>query len=152
LDAVLYTNDVQPRHCVELIKKVIGDVKGKVIVMLGLAFKPDTDDVRYTRALPIIEQLVAAGARVKAYDPMATPNFQRLTDVPVEYAASWKEALKDADLAVVQTSWQEIQAITAEDFKRLMKTPIVIDGRRTYKPSEMIAQGIQYYGIGWKNR
>jgi len=60
--------------------------------------------------------------------------------------------LRDADLAVVQTSWPEIQAITAADFKRLMKTPIVIDGRRTYPPSTMIAQGIQYYGIGWKNR
>jgi UDPglucose 6-dehydrogenase len=152
LDAVLSTNDVQPRHCVELVQHALGDLEGKVIAVLGLAFKPDTDDVRYTRALPIIEQLVAAGAHVRAYDPLATPNFQQLTDAPVEYAASWEEALRDADLAVVQTSWPEIQGITATDFKRLMKTPIIIDGRRTYPPSTMIAQGIQYYGIGWKNQ
>jgi len=151
LDSVLYTNELQPMHFVELIKDAVGTLDGKVISFLGLSFKPNTDDTRATRALPIIEKLYEEGARVKAYDPKAMEKFKRLTDLPVEYCENWEEALRGADLAVVQSDWREIRDIKAKDFKRLLNSPIVVDGRRTYDPKSMISEGVKYYGIGWRN-
>lgn len=152
LDSVLYTNELQPMHLVELIKKAADPLKGKVVALLGLSFKPNTDDVRATRALPIIERLLEEGAKVNAYDPRAISNFKLLTDLPIKYCENWEDALKDADLAVVQGDWEEIRNIKAENFKRFLKDPIVVDGRRTYDPIEMISKGIKYYGVGWKNK
>jgi len=152
LDSVLYTNELQPMHFVELIRDAVGSLEGKVVAFLGLSFKPNTDDTRATRALPIIEKLYEEGARVKAYDPKASGKFMALTALPIKFMDSWEEALKDADFAVIQTSWKEIKDIEAEDFKRLLKKPIVIDGRRTYNPEELLLKGITYRGIGWKNR
>lgn len=152
LDSVLYTNELQPMHFVELIKDAVGTLEGKLVAFLGLSFKPNTGDTRGTRALPIIEKLYLEGAKVKAYDPKAINNFKRLTDLPLEYYGNWEEALRDADLAVVQSDWREIRDIKAEDFKRLLKSPVLVDGRRTYDPTEMLSEGVKYYGIGWKNR
>ena len=151
LDSVLYTNELQPMHFVDLIKDTVGSLEGKTIAFLGLSFKPDTDDTRETRALPIIEKLYEEGAHVKAYDPKAFDKFKKLTDLPIEYMDTWKDALKNADFAVVQSDWQEIRDIKPKDFKRLLKNPIVIDGRRSYDPEELIKNGIIYRGIGWKN-
>jgi UDPglucose 6-dehydrogenase len=151
LDSVLYTNELQPMHFVELIGNAVGSLDGKIIAFLGLSFKPNTGDTRETRALPIIEKLYEEGAKVKAYDPKAINNFKRLTDLPVEYYENWEDALRDADVAVVQSDWEEVRNICAEDFKRLLKSPIVVDGRRTFNPSDMILKGVKYYGIGWKN-
>lgn len=151
LNAVLYTNELQPMHFVDLIKETVGSLKGKTIAFLGLSFKPDTDDTRETRALPIIKKLYEEGAHVKAYDPKAYYKFKPLTDLPIEYMDSWEDALRNADFAVVQSDWKEIRDIKAEDFKRLLKNPIVIDGRRSYDPIELIRNGVIYRGIGWKN-
>ena len=151
LDSVLYTNDIQPMHFVDLIEDAVGDLEGKRIAFLGLSFKPNTGDIRATRALPIIEKLIEKGATVKAYDPKAIENFKRLTDLPVEYYESWEKALKDADFSVVQSDWQEIKDINPQDFKKLLKKALIIDGRRTYDPKILATEGILYYGIGWKN-
>ena len=151
MDGVLYTNELQPMHFVDLIKDTVGNLKGKTIAFLGLSFKPDTDDTRSTRALPIIKKLYQEGAHVKAYDPKAYYKFKPLTDLPIEYMDTWEDALKDSDFAVVQSDWQEIRDIKPNDFKRLLKNPIVIDGRRSYSPEELIKNGITYRGIGWKN-
>jgi UDP-glucose 6-dehydrogenase len=83
---------------------------------------------------------------------MAIDTFQAATGFPIEYHGEWEAALHHADLAVIQTDWPEIRDIQAEDFKRLLRNPIVVDGRRTFEPTELIAQGIRYYGIGWKNQ
>jgi UDPglucose 6-dehydrogenase len=152
LDSVLYTNELQPMHFDELIKDAVGTLEGKLVAFLGLSFKSNTGDVRGTRALPIIEKLYLEGAKVKAYDPKAINNFKRLTDLPLEYYGNWEEALRNADLAVVQSDWREIRDIKAGDFKRLLKSPVLVDGRRTYDPTEMLSEGVKYYGIGWKNR
>ena len=151
LDSVLYTNEIQPMHFVELMRDTVGGLDGKVVAFLGLSFKPNTDDIRATRALPVIERLYEEGARVKAYDPKAIENFKRLTDLPVEYCGEWEDALKGADFAVVQSDWEEIREIEPESFRRLLREPIVVDGRRTYDPVELISKGVRYYGIGWKN-
>ncbi|UCG68471.1 MAG: UDP-glucose/GDP-mannose dehydrogenase family protein, partial [Thermoplasmata archaeon] len=151
LKSVMKTNEIQPEHFIDLIIEAIGQIKNKKIAFLGLSFKPDTDDVRETRALPIINHLYNKGAKIKAYDPQAIKNFQQITDIPIEYYDSWEQALQDSDCAVIQTEWKEVKEIKAEDFERLLKTPIVIDGRRTYDANLFISKGIEYYGIGWKN-
>jgi len=151
LDSVLYTNKIQPMHFVDLIEDAVGDLEGKVVAFLGLSFKPDTGDIRATRALPIIKKLYEKGATVEAYDPKAIANFKRLTNLPINYHESWEEALRDSDFAVIQSEWQEIKDIQPEDFKTLLKNPLIIDGRRTYDPLKLKSEGITYHGIGWKN-
>jgi len=151
LDAVLYTNELQPMHLVDLIKHTVGNLKGKTVAFLGLSFKPDTDDTRETRALPIIKKLYQEGAHVKAYDPKAYNKFKLSTDLPIEYMDTWEDALKNADFSVIQSDWQEIRDIKPQDFKRLLRTPVVIDGRRSYDPEYLIKNGVTYRAIGWKN-
>lgn len=152
LDAVLEVNETQPLRVVELAKKKANGVSDKRIALLGLSFKPDTDDVRYTRALPIAEALLDSGAEVVAYDPKAIDNFKKLTDKPITYVSTAEEALKDADICIIQSDWQEFRSLTAKDFKELMKTPLIIDGRRSFDPNKIIEEGVAYYGIGWKNK
>ncbi|UCH88334.1 MAG: UDP-glucose/GDP-mannose dehydrogenase family protein [Thermoplasmata archaeon] len=153
LDAVLAVNETQPLRLVELAKQAAGGVlKGKEVALLGLAFKPDTDDIRETRAVPILNALVEQGAKVRGYDPEAMENFKAAVDKPMVYAKSAKEALEGADICIIQTEWNEIKELTAEDFKSLMKTPVVVDGRRTFDdPQGIIDAGVKYLGIGWKN-
>jgi UDPglucose 6-dehydrogenase len=152
MQAILDVNKTQPLRIIEIADEKLGGVKGKRVALLGLSFKPDTDDVRYTRALPIAEALIDSGAEVTAYDPQATENFKKLTDKPITYTESAKEAISQADICIIQSGWKEIKDLTPSDFKGLMKSPVILDGRRTYDPVELIDQGITYYGIGWKNR
>ena len=152
LDSVLYTNELQPMYFVELINRAVGTINEKVVAFLGLSFKPNTDDTRETRALPIIQKLHELGAKIKAYDPKAIENFKRLIDLPIEYYEDLVETLRDSDVAVIQSDWKEIRDIKADDFKRLLRKPIVVDGRRTYDPQELLDNGVKYLGIGWKNQ
>ncbi len=151
LNAVLEVNETQPLRVIELAEKEVGSLSGKSVALLGLSFKPDTDDVRFTRALPIAEALVDKGAEVVAYDPKAIENFKKLTKKSITYAATAKEALKDADICIIQSDWQEFKSLTVQDFKELMKKPLIIDGRRTFDPAQHLDHGITYLGIGWKN-
>jgi len=151
LDSVLYTNDIQPMHFVDLVEEAAGNLEGKNVAFLGLSFKPNTGDIRATRALPIIRKLVEKGAIIKAYDPKAIENFKRITNLPIEYFEYLEEALTDSDFAVIQSDWQEIKNIKPSEFKRLLKKALIIDGRRTYDPNVFVSEGITYYGIGWKN-
>lgn len=149
--AILDVNKTQPLRVIEIANNKLGGVSKKRVALLGLSFKPDTDDVRYTRALPIAESLIAGGAEVIAYDPKATENFKKLTQIPITYVSTAKEALKDADICVIQSDWEEFKDLSPSDFKELMKNPIILDGRRTFNPQKFIEEGITYYGIGWKN-
>jgi UDPglucose 6-dehydrogenase len=151
MQAILDVNKTQPHRILEIANEKLGGVTDKQIALLGLSFKPDTDDVRYTRALPIAEALISEGAKVMAYDPQATENFKKLTEKPINYVGSAKEALKDADICIVQSDWKEFRELTPADFKGLMKEPVILDGRRTYDPENFKKEGITYYGIGWKN-
>jgi nucleotide sugar dehydrogenase len=151
LNAILDVNETQPLRILELAEKNFGPLNNKKIALLGLSFKPDTDDVRYTRALPIAEGFIDKGAQVTAYDPKAIENFKKLTEKNITYAESTKEALKDADICIIQSDWSEFKSLTPQDFKELMKTPLLIDGRRTYDPQKFISEGVTYVGIGWKN-
>jgi UDPglucose 6-dehydrogenase len=148
LDAVLQGNEAQPREVVRLAKEALGNLKGKRIALLGLAFKADTDDVRATRALPIWQALRRAGADVVCWDPVAGPNFQALAGKGCVLAPSLEAALDGAHGAVVQAEWPHLQALGPQDFVKRMARPLVVDGRRTWDPAAMRAGGVDYRAIG----
>lgn len=127
LRAVLEVNEEQPHRLVALLEKKAGILSGKRIAILGLAFKDNTDDVRDSRAIPVIQELQKKGARVVAFDPMAGPNMQKIFPA-IEYAGSAGEALKGADGCLVMTEWPEFGSIDTEF--ELMAHRVVIEGRR----------------------
>ena len=118
------------------------EVEGKLVAVLGLSFKPGTDDVRNSRAIPVVERLQERGATVTAYDPVATENAEAYLD-DVTYADSAAAALNGADGAVVVTDWDEFAAL--DEAFDAMASPIVVDGRRIVERRE----GITYEGLTW---
>ena len=149
LESVLQINDDQPRHAVELLEDEIGDLKGKRIALLGLAFKPGTDDMRYAPSIRISEHLTDRGASVIGYDPVAEDEAKRVMGDLIMFADTYFDALTGADAAIVATEWEDIAAIEKETFVKYMKTPVVIDGRRVYDPKEY-SNSIKLRSIGRK--
>ncbi len=152
--AALAQNQVQPGVIASMARMAMdGDVIGKRVALLGLAFKPETDDVRETRALPIYRQLTEWGARVVCHDPRAITNFVELAmeeGLPEPPTASdLDEALSGADLAVVQTEWDEYRRLEPSRLTRLMATPVVVDARRALDPEAMEREGVTYLGVGY---
>jgi UDPglucose 6-dehydrogenase len=137
LKAVMEVNEKQPNRLIKLLCARIGNFSGKKIAVLGLAFKDNTDDIRDSRAIPVIQELLQRGARVAAYDPVAIPNMRRIFP-SIEYFGSAAEALNDADACLVMTEWPEFGKIDKE-FEQ-MKTRVIIEGRRilTYEDVEGI--------------
>ncbi len=126
LDAVLKVNDLQPLRMISLLEEKIGTISGKRIAVLGLAFKDNTDDIRESRSIPVLEKLLALGAKPVCYDPMAAEAMKKL--IPsAEYVLTAADALKDADGCLVMTEWPEFSKLESEF--DLMKTRAVIDGR-----------------------
>jgi len=141
LDAAVAVNDRQPERLLGLVDEHV-DVEDERVAVLGLAFKPGTDDTRHSRAIPVIEGLLDRGARVVGYDPVATDAMrERFPDI--EYASSAAEAVTDAVGALVVTGWDEFAAL--DDEFDAMKTPVVVDGRRVIQRRE----GITYEGLTW---
>ncbi len=136
LTSVLDINADQTIHVVSLLKKELPDIKGKRIALLGLAFKPGTDDMRFAPSIRIAHHLIDEGASVIGYDPVAEIEAEKILGNSIDYASGVEEALYDADAAIIITEWDEISTIKVEDFKKYMKTPIIIDGRRVYNPEE----------------
>lgn len=131
-------------------KKMLGDVNGKTIAILGLAFKPDTDDMREAPSITIINELHAQGATIKAYDPVAMDNSKAIFSnlERVEFTENAYDAVKDADLTVVVTEWNEFKQLSISKLLELMKTPNIVDGRNIYEPEKMKAKGFNYIGVG----
>lgn len=146
--AVLEINERQPQEAIRLLEHALGGLADKSVALLGLAFKPDTDDVRETRALPLYRALRAAGARVICWDPLAVKNFQRLVGDPVDATEDLRQALTGRDAAVIQTEWTQLRDLPADDWKRLLRNPVVVDGRRSVDAAGLVAAGIRYYAIG----
>ena len=136
LDSVEGVNKTQPYKAVELCKSFLTDLKEKNIAILGLAFKPDTDDMREAVAVPIIHQLLKECANITAYDPVAVPNAKSIFQDKIKYASSAIQCLKNADCCILVTEWSEFKNLTPEDFTKNMKQPILIDGRRIYDSGE----------------
>jgi UDPglucose 6-dehydrogenase len=129
------------------VKNELKTLKEKKIAILGLAFKPDTDDMREARSTKIINQLLKQGAKITAYDPMATSNAKKILKEKVNYASSAIECLKNADCAILVTEWKEFKKLEPQHFIQNMRKPILIDGRRIYNP-EKFSKKLRYIAIG----
>ncbi len=147
LDSVEQVNKMQPLKAVEFCKEKLGNLEGKKIAILGLAFKPDTDDMREARVIPIINQLLKEGASVTAYDPVAMPIAKSLFKNQIEFAASAINCLKNMDCCILVTEWPEFKKLTPEDFIKNMRQPVLIDGRRVYDP-EIFGRKITFVALG----
>jgi UDPglucose 6-dehydrogenase len=146
-NAVEDVNNVQPYQAVRLAEKLIGDLAGKRVAVLGLAFKPDTDDMRETVSIKVINKLLEEGASVVAYDPKAVVNARYVFGDKIEYTKSSVECLEDAECCIVVTEWDEFKQLEPEDFIKHMKSPLVIDGRRIYNPQKF-SRRLKFAAIG----
>ena len=147
LAAVEKVNKIQPLKAVRFCKQQLGKLEGKNIAILGLAFKPDTDDMREARVIPIINQLLKEGANVTAYDPVAMGVAKNIFQDRIQYASSVISCIKNADCAILVTEWDEFKKLTPEDFIKHMKQPILMDGRRIYDP-EAFTSKMKFVAIG----
>ncbi|HJX04591.1 MAG TPA: UDP-glucose/GDP-mannose dehydrogenase family protein [Thermoplasmata archaeon] len=147
LSTLLTVNETQPSEGIYLLESEIGDLRGKRIAVLGLAFKGGVDDTRETRAVPLITALLSRGASVVAYDPMAMNNFIKLMPT-IEYAASPTECLKGADGCVVQADWPQFRKLGRKEFSQ-MKRAVLVDGRRFMDPGAVEKSGAVYLGVGY---
>ncbi len=126
------------------------DLAGKTIAIWGLSFKPETDDMREAPSLVLIKKFLAAGCRVKAYDPVAMTETMRKIGNVIEYTKGEYEALEGADCLLLVTEWKEFRVPNLDLMKKLMKNKLIFDGRNIYDATEMRAAGFEYYGIGIK--
>jgi len=149
LRAVEEVNEAQKSILFDKVQKRFdGDLQGKKVAIWGLAFKPDTDDMREAPSLVLIEKLLAAGASVSVYDPIAMEECKRRIGDVVTYAKDIYDAALDADALMVVTEWKEFRLPSWAVLKRTMKQPILIDGRNIYDRHELAEQGFQYSCIG----
>jgi len=147
IKSVKEVNEAQPYKAVELAKRTLSDLEGRRIAILGLAFKPNTDDIRESVSIKIIDKLLEGGANVVAYDPAAMNNTKKLLGNHIDYASSAIECIKGADCCIVATEWDEFKQLKPDDFIHHMKTYIVVDGRRIYDPEEY-SRKVKFTAIG----
>lgn len=147
LEEVERINDRAKRDIVQKARRLLTDVRGKTIAILGLAFKPDTDDMRDAPAITIIELLQKDGAKIRAYDPQATRNAMNLL-TNVTFCKSPYDAARDADLAIIVTEWNEFKEMNLIKFKKIMRVPNLLDGRNIYEPNKLKKMGFVYIGVG----
>ena len=148
-EAARKVNFEQRRRIVEKLHNVLKTLNGKTIGILGLAFKPNTDDIREAPALDIISQLVAEGANIRAHDPIAISNAQQnLNHITVDFVEDVYQLSYDADALLLVTEWEQYQKLELRKLAKHMKTPIFIDGRNVFSPHDTMAAGFHYIGVG----
>ena len=148
LNSVIEVNDNQKVIIIPKMKEVLGDLKGKKVAMWGLAFKPDTDDIREAPSLYIIDKLLEEGANITAFDPEAMENVKGLLGDKIDFANDHYEVLKDADCLLIVTEWSVFRTPEFEKIKSSLKKPLIFDGRNLYEPRSMKEEGIEYHSIG----
>jgi UDPglucose 6-dehydrogenase len=148
LKAVEAVNVSQKTRLAAKMKKHFGSLKGRVVAVWGLAFKPKTDDMREAPSIALIESLLAAGAAVQVYDPEAMAVAKKHFGSRVTYADANYQALKGADALAIVTEWNEFRRPDFERMRSLMKTPVIFDGRNLFVPAQMKQNGFTYYSIG----
>ena len=145
LAAVIEVNELQKRRVIQKLQKHLGKLRGKKIALLGLAFKAGTDDMREAPSLVLASRLLAEGAEVRAWDPVARPGELMKGAV---FADTVAEAVRDADAAVIVTEWDELKELATKEVRESMARPLIIDGRNLLDPAETRAAGFAYEGIG----
>ena len=149
LRAVKDINEDQKRWIVRRAEEELWNLGGKTVALLGLAFKPDTDDMRFAPSLDIIASMQERGAKIKVYDPVAMPNAKKLLK-GVTFCKSAYDCIKDADCLAVVTEWPEFKNLDLEKVRSLLRHPIVVDGRNLFDPVKMSALGFTYKSVGRK--
>ncbi|MEZ5344066.1 MAG: UDP-glucose/GDP-mannose dehydrogenase family protein [Pyrinomonadaceae bacterium] len=147
VDAVVEANERQRQAMLPKIEALVGDLNGKNIGVLGLSFKPETDDMRESPAIDIINEMVSRGASVKAFDPVAVTEAKHYLP-SIDYAENEYEAIEGADALVIITEWNQFRALDMEKVKRLLKSPKIADLRNIYEPKDMRELGFEYVGVG----
>ena len=148
IKAAIEVNENQKLKLIKKARKHYETFEGLNVAVLGLTFKPNTDDLREAPSLENIPILIEDGANVKVYDPVGENNFKKLYPTEIKYCDNIEETLKDTDICFIFTEWDEIKKIKPEEYKELMKTPLVYDGRNIYDLKEMKESGVEYYSIG----
>tara|TARA_Y100000758_G_scaffold188616_1_gene134413 strand:- start:197 stop:1510 length:1314 start_codon:yes stop_codon:yes gene_type:complete len=151
VEAAIKTNASQKVRMVDKLKRIMGgSFKGKTVAVLGLAFKPQTDDVREAASIVIVSNLAESGATVQAYDPIAMDNFKN--HFPnIQYFDSWQDAVKNADACILLTEWNEFRGMDLNKLKDLMKTPVLLDTKNIISIQELESRGFTYDNIGRKS-
>ena len=150
LRSVVEINRERAAHLAGMMEKALAPMDDKTVAVLGLAFKPNTDDMREAKSLEVIRLLHAAGARIRAYDPVAMGNARPLVPGSVVFSHSAYDAAEGADAIVLLTEWNEFKFLNLERLRRLLRRPLIFDGRNLYEPERMRRLGFEYYSIGRK--
>ena len=150
IKATIEVNENQKYKLFRKAKQEFGSLKGMKVAVLGLTFKPGTDDLREAPSIPNVRRLLDEGAEIVAYDPVGVDNFKKIYPTEVTYVNSPEETLKNADMAFIFTEWKEIKSIDLNKYVSLMKTPIIYDGRNCYDIEEVKNNNVDYYSIGRK--
>src|SRR5438067_1019274 len=143
LNAVIEVNELQKRRVVQKLQRHLGRLGGKRVALLGLAFKPNTDDTREAPSLVLASRLIAEGAEVRGWDPIARPELQGVT-----LCATPLEAVTGADAAVIVTEWPQLRTFPSEETRKAMRHPLIVDGRNHLDPAAVRARGFAYEGTG----
>jgi UDPglucose 6-dehydrogenase len=151
LKAVLDINRERVEHFVDTIRQGLGDLEGKTLGILGLAFKPNTDDMREAKSMEILRNLLSAGAHLKAYDPAAMENAKRMFP-DITYCQSAYQAAEESDALIIVTEWREFKLLDMEKLRKLLKRPLIFDGRNIYNIERMVTAGFDYFSIGRPGR
>ena len=150
IDAAITTNNIQKTRMVEKLNNLIGgDFSGKTIGVLGLAFKPNTDDVRESSSIEMIQSILDGGGKVKAYDPIANKSMQNIFP-DLDYLHSWEETCDGVDAMVIMTDWNEFRGMNLKKLKKIMKTPLVLDTRNILSMDKLSEYGFQFDNVGRK--
>ena len=150
IDAAITTNNIQKTRMVEKLNNLIGgDFSGKSIGVLGLAFKPNTDDVRESSSIEMIQSILDGGGKVKAYDPIANKSMQNIFP-DLNYLHSWEETCDGVDAMVIMTDWNEFRGMNLKKLKKVMKTPLVLDTRNILSMDKLSEYGFQFDNVGRK--
>lgn len=147
VDSVIEANERQRQAMISKIEKLTGDLNGKQIAVLGLSFKPETDDMRESPATDIIRELLAKGAKICAYDPVAMNEAKHYLP-EIDYAENEYAAIENADALVFMTEWNQFRALDMKKVKGLLKSPKIADLRNIYEPKDMREMGFDYVGVG----
>jgi UDPglucose 6-dehydrogenase len=148
LRAVVEINQERTQHLVGMTRKALGGLEDRTVGVLGLAFKPNTDDMREAKSLDVIRLLHKEGSRIRAYDPVAMDNARGLVPPSTVFCTSAYEAAQGADALVVLTEWNEFRFLNMERIRVALRRPLIIDGRNLYEPERMRRLGFQYHSIG----
>lgn len=151
LKSVIQVNNEQQRLLVKKAKDRFGSLEGKSVALLGLAFKPNTDDMREAASITLSHELVKEGAKVVGYDPIAMENAKKLLPEETVYTNSAKEAIDMADIVFIVTEWKEIKEIKIEDYVNWLDKPIIFDGRNCYDLEEVAKHKVEYHSVGRKS-